>query len=107
MIGADGIFLYDPNINLVLGNLYQLLMFSTDGNNFSIELARVPNVPEVYRRIYTRYLTIDPLTDIKDSSGKVLVAKSADTTTTYLGSTCNIYQCGTASGTIKGNTMRP
>ena len=101
---ADGIFLYDPNINLVLGNFYQPLMFSTDGNNFSIELARVPNVPEVYRRIYTRYLTIDPLTDIKDSSGKVLVAKSADTTTTYSGSTCNIYQCGTASGGYQGNT---
>jgi hypothetical protein len=52
--------LYDPNINLVLGNLYQPLMFSTDGNNFSIELARIPNKQEVYRRIYTRYEYIDP-----------------------------------------------
>lgn len=101
---ADGVFLYDPNINLVLGNLYQPLMFSTDGNNFSIELARVPNVPEVYRRIYTRYLNIDPLTAIKDSGGNTLVAQSADTTTTYLGSTCNIYQCGAANGAYQGDT---
>jgi len=84
---ADGLFLYDVNMNLVLGNLYQPLMLSTDGNNFSIELARIPNVQEVYRRIYTRYEHIDP-------------AASVDSSVTYLGSTCNIYQCG--SSTIAG-----
>lgn len=84
---ADGLFLYDVNMNLVLGNLYQPLMLSTDGNNFSIELARIPNVQEVYRRIYTRYEHIDP-------------AASVDSGVTYLGSTCNIYQCG--SSTIAG-----
>ncbi|MCU4378715.1 hypothetical protein [Acinetobacter haemolyticus] len=84
---ADGLFLYDVNMNLVLGNLYQPLMLSTDGNNFSIELARIPNVQEVYRRIYTRYENIDP-------------AASVDSGVTYLGSTCNIYQCG--SSTIAG-----
>lgn len=82
--GADGIFLYDMNVNLVLGNLYQPLMLSTDGNNFSIELARIPNAQEVYRRIYTRYENIDP-------------AASVDPGVTYLGSTCNIYQCGTST----------
>ncbi|RLZ07926.1 hypothetical protein EAH57_11245 [Acinetobacter sp. 2JN-4] len=84
---ADGLFLYDVNINLVLGNLYQPLMLSTDGNNFSIELARIPNVQEVYRRIYTRYEHIDP-------------AASVDSGVSYLGSTCNIYKCG--SSTIAG-----
>ncbi|WP_340600622.1 hypothetical protein [Acinetobacter sp. HZNU-JH01] len=84
---ADGLFLYDVNMNLVLGNLYQPLMLSTDGNNFSIELARIPNVQEVYSRIYTRYEHIDP-------------AASVDSGVTYLGSTCNIYQCG--SSTIAG-----
>ncbi|ENW93579.1 hypothetical protein [Acinetobacter sp. NIPH 298] len=84
---ADGLFLYDLNINLVLGNLYQPLMLSTDGNNFSIELARIPNVQEVYRRIYTRYEHIDP-------------AASVDVGVNYLGSTCNIYQCG--NSTIAG-----
>lgn len=81
---ADGIFLYDMNVNLVLGNLYQPLMLSTDGNNFSIELARIPNAQEVYRRIYTRYENIDP-------------AASVDSGVTYLGSTCNIYQCDTST----------
>ena len=81
---ADGLFLYDVNMNLVLGNLYQPLMLSTDGNNFSIELARIPNVQEVYRRIYTRYEHIDP-------------AASVDSGVTYLGSTCNIYQCGSST----------
>ncbi|QER40363.1 hypothetical protein F2A31_11885 [Acinetobacter suaedae] len=81
---ADGLFLYDVNMNLVLGNLYQPLMLSTDGNNFSIELARIPNVQEVYRRIYTRYEHIDP-------------AASVDSGVTYLGSTCNIYQCGNSN----------
>ena len=81
---ADGIFLYDMNVNLVLGNLYQPLMLSTDGNNFSMELARIPNVQEVYRRIYTRYENVDP-------------SASVDPGVTYLGSTCNIYQCGTST----------
>lgn len=91
---ADGIFLYDPNINLVLGNLYQPLMFSTDGNNFSIELARIPNKQEVYRRIYTRYEYIDP------SSGVGVV----DSGVSYLGSTCNIYTCGAESNGYQGST---
>lgn len=91
---GDGVFLYDPNINLVLGNLYQPLMFSTDGNNFSIELARIPNKQEVYRRIYTRYEYIDP------SSG----VGAVDSGVSYLGSTCNIYTCGTESGGYQGST---
>ncbi|MFW1940243.1 hypothetical protein [Acinetobacter junii] len=80
---ADGIFLYDVNVNLVLGNLYQPLMLSTDGNNFSVELARIPNQKEVYQRIYTRYENIDP-------------SSSIDVGVNYMGSTCNIYQCGTS-----------
>lgn len=80
---ADGIFLYDVNVNLVLGNLYQPLMLSTDGNNFSVELTRIPNQKEVYQRIYTRYENIDP-------------SSSIDVGVNYMGSTCNIYQCGTS-----------
>lgn len=72
---AEGIFLYDVNINLVLGSLYQPLMLSTDGNNFAIELARIPNVSAIYNQVYTDY--------------------SNPASATYKGSTCNIYQCGT------------
>lgn len=80
---AEGIFFYDANINVVLGSLYQPLMLSTDGNNFSLELARIPNVQNVYKKIYTRYEAIDP-------------AASVDVGVVYEGSTCNVHQCGTA-----------
>lgn len=74
---AEGIFFYNPNINIVLGSLYQPLMFSTDGSNFSLELARIPNNYEVYRRIYQDY----------DNPGSA----------TYLGTTCNVHKCGGTS----------
>ncbi|AZC10874.1 hypothetical protein DKE47_016380 [Acinetobacter nosocomialis] len=70
----EGLYLYNPNINLVLGSLYQPLVLSSDGKNFSLELARIPNKPEIYKKIYTDYTGTD---------------------STYLGSTCNVYQCGT------------
>lgn len=76
---TEGIFIYDMNINLVLGNLYQPIMLSTDGSNFSFELARIPNNVNVYSKIYTRY-----------------PGDTGDAAVTYLGSTCNIHQCGTA-----------
>lgn len=71
----EGVFIYNPNINLVLGNLYQPVILGSDGRNFSLEIARIPNNPAIYKKIYTDYTGSDP---------------------TYLGSTCNIYQCGTS-----------
>lgn len=69
----EGLFLHNLNANLVLGSLYQPLILSSDGRNFTIELARIPNKPEIYKKIYTDYTG-------KDS--------------TYQGSTCNVYRCG-------------
>ncbi|MFY7004805.1 hypothetical protein [Acinetobacter pittii] len=80
----EGLYLYNPNINLVLGSLYQPLVLSSDGKNFSLELARIPNKPEIYKKIYTDYSGAD---------------------TSYLGSTCNIYQCGT-NVTLGGKTYQ-
>lgn len=71
----EGIFIYNPNINLVLGNLFQPVILGSDGKNFSLEIARIPNKPEIYKKIYTDY---------------------SGTDATYLGSTCNVYQCGTS-----------
>jgi hypothetical protein len=71
--GNEGLYLYNPNINLVLGTLYQPLILSSDGKNFSIEIARIANKPEIYKQIYTDYSGAD---------------------TSYKGSTCNVYQCG-------------
>ncbi|MFH4176161.1 hypothetical protein WAJ79_24760, partial [Acinetobacter baumannii] len=52
---TEGLYLYNPNINLVLGNLYQPLILGSDGKNFSIEIARIANKPEIYKQIYTDY----------------------------------------------------
>lgn len=76
----EGVFLYDPNINLVLGSIYQPLILNADGNNFSFEVTRIPNDPEVYRRIYQNYH------DVPDVAGLTL-----------LGSTCNVHSCGTST----------
>lgn len=75
----DGIFIYNPNINLVLGSVYQPVILGSDGKNFSLEIARIPNKQEVYSRIYTRY-----------------AGDTGDSGVTYYGSTCNVYQCGTS-----------
>ncbi|KHO16067.1 signal peptide protein [Acinetobacter baumannii] len=69
---TEGLYLYNPNINLVLGNLYQPLILGSDGKNFSIEIARIANKPEIYKQIYTDYTGADA---------------------TYKGSTCNVYSC--------------
>lgn len=75
----EGIFIYNLNTNLVLGSLYQPLILGSDGKNFSLEIARIPNKESIYKKIYTDYTGAD---------------------SSYLGSTCNIYQCGTS--TISG-----
>ena len=69
----EGVFIYNLNANLILGSLYQPLTFGSDGKNFSMEIARIPNKESIYKKIYTDYTGIDK---------------------TYLGSTCNVYQCG-------------
>ncbi len=75
----EGLFLYNTNVNLVLGSTYQPLTLGSDGKNFTIELARIPNKPEVYTQIYTRY-----------------AGDTGDSGVVYRGSTCNVYQCGTS-----------
>lgn len=69
----EGLFIHNLNANLVLGSSYQPLVLSTDGRNFTIELARIPNKAEIYKKIYTDYTGQDK---------------------SYQGSTCNVYQCG-------------
>lgn len=75
---TEGLHFYNPNINLVLGSLYQPLIIGTDGKNFNLELVAIPNKPEIYKKIYTDYRTLAQGKDIS-----------------YLGSTCNVHQCGT------------
>ena len=83
----EGISIYNLNTNLVLGNLYQPLIVSSDGKNFSLELARIPNKESIYKEIYTDY----------GYNGAV--------DSTYKGSTCNVYNCG-SSITLGGKTYQ-
>lgn len=97
---VDGMYLYSPNINLVLGNMYQPFILGSEGNNIILEITRIPNVPEIYSQIYTYYSDTDATTVLKDKNNQniAMVDKDGVTYTTlssYLkGSTCNVYSCG-------------
>ena len=73
----EGMYIYSPNINLVLGTMDQPFIVASDGNNIILEVTRIPNVPEIYNKIYQNY-------------GPTLGS------TSLKGSTCNVYQCGEA-----------
>ncbi len=85
----EGVYLYSPNINLVLGNMYQPFVVGSEGNNIILEVTRIPNIPSIYNKIYQNYGGGLGSVDMK-------------------GSTCNVYQCGTpimsGSTSYQGNT---
>ena len=83
---SEGIYMYNPNINLVLGSTYQPLTFGTDGKNITLEIARIPNKETIYKQIYTAYA---------GATGNLTATQIAE----YKGSTCNIYRCGTSTVT--------
>ena len=72
---TEGLYLYSPNINLVLGNMYQPFVVGSEGNNIVLEVTRIPNVPEIYNKIYQNY---------EDGKGGHLGS------TAFTGSTCNV-----------------
>ena len=78
---SEGLYLYSPNINLVLGNMYQPFVVGSEDNNIILEVTRIPNIPAIYNQIYQNYGGGLGTTDLK-------------------GSTCNVYSCGTP---IKNN----
>ena len=82
---TEGLYLYSPNINLVLGNMYQPFIVGSEGRNIILEVTRIPNVPSIYSKIYTYY------TDIPGNTTGTSGLTAAD----FKGSTCNVYSCGT------------
>ncbi|WP_407305160.1 hypothetical protein [Acinetobacter sp.] len=77
---TEGLYLYSPNINLVLGNMHQPFILGSEGNNIILEITRIPNIPDIYNKIYQRY---------EDGKGGYLGSEALK------GSTCNVYSCGT------------
>ncbi|WP_180039691.1 MULTISPECIES: hypothetical protein [unclassified Acinetobacter] len=82
---TEGLYLYSPNINLVLGNMYQPFIVGSEGRNIILEVTRIPNVPSIYSKIYTYY------TDIAGNTTGTSGLNASD----FKGSTCNVYSCGT------------
>ncbi|RKG34508.1 hypothetical protein [Acinetobacter tianfuensis] len=82
---SEGLYLYSPNINLVLGNIYQPFVVGSEGKNIILEVTRIPNVPSIYKQIYTYYADTDGAN----------TALTAAQKTEYKGSTCNVSVCGT------------
>ncbi|WP_180101187.1 hypothetical protein [Acinetobacter sp. YH12151] len=78
---SEGLYLYSPNINLVLGNMYQPFVVGSENNNIILEVTRIPNISSIYNQIYQNY------------GGGLGEAE-------LKGSTCNVYSCGTP---IKNN----
>ncbi len=77
---TEGLYLYSPNINLVLGNMYQPFIVGSEGRNIILEVTRIPNVPSIYSKIYTYY------TDIAGNTTGTSGLTAAD----FKGSTCNV-----------------
>ena len=90
----DGIYLYSPNFNLVLGNMYQPFVLGSEGNNIILEVTRIPNVPEIYSQIYTYYSDTDKDTKFTDNL----------TATSFKGSTCNVAYCGSNLSEVKAGS---
>ena len=89
----EGLYLYSPNINLVLGNMNQPFILGSEGNNIILEITRIPNVANIYKKIYTNYDA--PYAGISVMSE-------------YQGTTCNVYTCGfnTSSMLWGSNTIQ-
>lgn len=83
---TEGLYLYSPNINLVLGNMYQPFIVGSEGNNIILEVTRIPKVASIYNQIYQNYGDGLGTSDLK-------------------GSTCNVNSCGTAID-IKGTSYQ-
>lgn len=77
----EGLYLYSPNINLVLGNMYQPFIVGSEGNNIVLEVTAIPNVPAIYNKIYTDYTS--------ETSRKATL--------------CNVTSCGSNTKDIAGN----
>lgn len=80
---TEGLYMYNPNINLVIGSIWQpvIVGVAPDNRNLYMEVTRIPNKLAIYKEIYTAY------------SGAQGAMSNADFAALN-GSTCNIYQCG-------------
>ncbi len=89
---VEGLYLYSTNINLVLGSMYQPFIIGSEGNNIILEVTQIPNIPEIYSKIYTLYEDTD--------SNPTFHTGTNLTKTSFKGSTCNVAYCGSNTSSI-------
>lgn len=102
----EGLYLYSTNINLVLGNMYQPFIIGSEGNNIILEVTRIPNVPDIYTKIYSYYADTDANNALikKDDTTNTVQLKGVDGMyRTIMGTTCNVASCGTNTSQIVAN----
>lgn len=80
----EGLYLYSPNINLVLGNMYQPFIVGSSGNNIVLEVTAIPKVADIYNKIYTDY----------------------DSAPSRAATLCNVASCGNNIKTVAGATYQ-
>ena len=90
---SEGLKLYNLNVNLPLGQLYQPLVIDNSGNNLILELARVPNIQNILPKRYQQYAP---------NPGETYTGRGSvgfnDSGVVYSGSTCNFNRCQNAAG---------
>ncbi|CAB1216202.1 hypothetical protein [Acinetobacter bouvetii] len=72
---TEGLYIYSPNINLVLGNMYQPFIVGSEGKNIILEVTSLPKVDSIYNKIYTYYKDTEA-TYGADTSGGYYKSKS-------------------------------
>ena len=66
---TEGLYIYSPNINLVLGNMYQPFIVGSEGKNIILEVTAIPNVASIYNKIYTHYKDAEATYAVNASGG--------------------------------------
>ena len=90
---SEGLKLYNLNVNLPLGQLYQPLVIDNIGNNLVLEITRLPNIQNIYAKRYQQYAPNPSET----YTGRGSVGFN-DSGVVYSGSTCNFNRCQNAAG---------
>lgn len=89
----EGLKLYNLNVNLPLGQLYQPLIIDNVGNNLVLEITRIPDRQAIYSKRYQQYAP---------NPGETYTGRGSvgfnDSGVVYSGSTCNFNRCQNAAG---------
>ena len=90
---AGALNLYNLNVNLPLGQLYQPLIIDNIDNNLVLEITRIPNIQNIYSKRYQQYAR----NSYETYTGRGSVSFN-DSAVNYTGSTCNFNTCQNSIG---------